>query len=379
MHNDLFITPQDSDPGSEGALGYDYQRDVAVLQCIKMLVDKQVEYVICEFHEDLVTSNKQKQLSLIQVKKAERDSWTLDSLLTPPKKQPKGILAKLFTHMEAGKSISVLSLQGFGRVGGASRNGNCSLGGLIQLTKVPRDIRATEWHAQVAPYVEYIAPILAKQGIDRTTVIEALNLLEIDFGLPHPNAIGDHCCKTLGKCLKETWQLDLTWDELEKIYQAIYLRVKAVSIKPRQPWTTKAISRQEILEIARVHLHQFVPSLNRTSIMTIQDKLTSVGMGNRTTYGLQRRIDAMILKHELGIDSFTWTNYRAALDVEITCIHENNSMLRGPQLWQSLLTAFQDLGNTWSSQTDARLNATFVEGVFFDMTGLCEVQWMRSR
>jgi hypothetical protein len=101
MSKSLISTPQNTDPGSEGSSGYEYQRDIAVLRCIEMIECRDIEYIICEFHEDIVQINKGMDLELVQVKKRETGNWTLDSLLKQVKKE-KSILASLFHSIEMG-------------------------------------------------------------------------------------------------------------------------------------------------------------------------------------------------------------------------------------------------------------------------------------
>lgn len=49
----------------------------------------------------------------------------------------------------------------------------------------------------------------------------------------------------------------------------------------------------------------------------------------------------------------------------------------GIDLWEGIRTIFAELGNS-PKITDSRLDQDFFEGVFFDMTGICEAQWMRT-
>jgi hypothetical protein len=69
MAQRIIDTPQLTDPGTEGLIGYDYQRDLAVMLCIKMIENHQIANVVCEFHEDIVQIKKSNKLELIQVKK----------------------------------------------------------------------------------------------------------------------------------------------------------------------------------------------------------------------------------------------------------------------------------------------------------------------
>ncbi len=127
MTSRIISTPQNTDPGTDGGIGYDFQKDLAVLLCIQMLLDKNAKYVVCEFHEDLVRIQKGYQLELIQVKKSQSKSWTLHNLITPTKKQKQGILGKLFAPLHHGKDISRIAFCSYGRPGKSQNDDGCNL------------------------------------------------------------------------------------------------------------------------------------------------------------------------------------------------------------------------------------------------------------
>ncbi len=120
MAKQILSTPQMTDPGTEGIIGYDYQRDLAVMLCIKMIENHQTENVVCEFHEDIVQIKGHNQLELIQVKKTQSKSWTLHNLVTPEKKQKLGVLGKLLMPIQGGKDVIKIAFWGCGKTAMAS-------------------------------------------------------------------------------------------------------------------------------------------------------------------------------------------------------------------------------------------------------------------
>ena len=120
MTRRLLSTPLSSDPGAEGASGYDYQKELATLLCIRMLADKQICYVVCEFHEDVLLVNNGLRLHLIQVKKNQSKSWTLTNLTTLAKGETQSVFAKLFSSLQKGKDIEKLSFSGYATMGKAT-------------------------------------------------------------------------------------------------------------------------------------------------------------------------------------------------------------------------------------------------------------------
>src|SRR5687768_16526656 len=112
MTKSLLSTLPNGDPGSHAASGYSYQWHLATARCIEMLQDPDTQYVVCEFHEDVVEVRFGEQLDLIQIKKRDTGKWSLANLLSPAKRDRPGILAGLFAKLQAGKDIRRLTLLG---------------------------------------------------------------------------------------------------------------------------------------------------------------------------------------------------------------------------------------------------------------------------
>ncbi len=367
-------TPQLRDPGSEAAAGYDYQWHVAARMCIQMLTDKEVEYIVCEFHEDVVQIRRGLHLELVQVKKKESGNWTLNSLVRPERGQKRGILGKLFDQLQRGKDISRLVLLGYGRVSG---NGDLSLQELTGLLNLPDEGRDANWKSCIQRYVDSLSRELASQGIDPAVVAKGISILKIDFSLPHPDGIESQNRDLLDEALRKMWKVELSVPEVGAVYQELYNRVRKMSIKPKQPWHVKAISRQEALDLIFPQVKKYAPSLSRRELLATQDKLTSAGMAQKVTYALQKRLDAMQLRFELGIGAVQWENFRTEIDAKWREFRRDNPGVQGPELWQSLRNILFGLGQAWVKQ-DRRMGPDFAEGVFFDMTGTCEAEWRVS-
>ncbi|MEI2607642.1 MAG: dsDNA nuclease domain-containing protein [Candidatus Promineifilaceae bacterium] len=373
----IISTPQLSDQGSEGSAGYDYQKEFALMLCIDMLLDKNSRCVICEFHEDVVQISRGWEIDLIQVKKKENGNWSLNDLIKPDKKQTQGIMAKLLSPMQQGKAIRKIRLAGYGKVTPSKGDGNLNLAELVTLLKTPQVLRKNEWLSKIQEYQVYLAQELQVQSIRADVIEDALQVLEIDFSSPHPEAIALDCHRKLTRVIKQIWDVSITHDEVTEIYHDLYSRIKGISNKPRQPWNEKAITRQEVTEIVGQRLRNLSPAANRKATMNTQDKLTSVGLGSKSTYAFQKRLDAIGLRYELGLSSSQWEDFKT----EISCACEEMRMqtpgIKGATLWKGLRKIFHELGNSWSVKDDKRLNSEFVEGVFFDMTGVCEASWMK--
>jgi hypothetical protein len=372
MAKRLISTPPEADTGSEAGVGFDFQWHLAAGKCIEMLSDEVTEYVVCEFHEDIIQIKREGVgLDLIQVKKKESGTWSMNDLLKPEKKQKKGILAKLFEHLEAGKDIRSISLVGHGRCSGDE---DCSLPNLIALLGTPEAARDGDWRAHMEKFTNFLAEELEAQGISAATVAKGLELLRIDFSFPHPDAMASKGEGELDALLRQVFNVDLSLPEVKEVYNDLYNRVKAISLKPKQPWEVKSISREAASAIIYKRLKQYKPLATRDQYKTLQEKLSSAKLKERVDYAIEKRLDAIILKYELNIKPAQWEDYKADINVEWQAFLTANPTVKGPHLWKGVREVFSKLGGEWEAR-DSRLGAEFVEGVFFDMTAICEATW----
>lgn len=374
MSKRILTKPLDKDPGGEGGRGYDYQWHVGARMAIEMLCDKEMEYIVCEFHEDMVHVNRSMGLKLVQVKKRETQNWTMNSLVIPEKKQKQGILCKLFAQLANGKDVRSLLLIGYGRVSGDEE---VSLSRFIALLKYPSEMRDTIWESEMGIYIDYFCEKLIPQGVSRDIIVKAVAMLDIDFTLPHPESIEQKNCLILNDFLQKHFQVELTIPEVTEVYDALHKRVQQVAIKPGQPWSVKSISRQVATEIVYTRLKTFKPAGNRQQILTAQEKLILVGMGDKYPYAIERRLEAMRLRFELDLSSSQWETFRTEIDHQWRIYRNANPSVNGPALWMSLRAVLSSVAENWVKTND-RLTADFAEGVFFDMTGTCEARWSMS-
>lgn len=372
MAKRLISTPPQNDAGSEAGVGFDFQWHLAAGKCVEMLMDRTTEYVVCEFHEDIIQIKKEGMgLDLIQVKKKEGGTWTMNDLLKPDKKQTKGILAKIFEHVEAGKDIRGLSLVGHGRCSGDEE---FSLPDLIALLNTPVGARDDGWKVKTEEFTEYLSNELKAQGINASTVTKGLEILKIDFSYPHPDAMASKGEEKLDDVLRQVYQVDLSLPEVKEIYNDLYNRAKTISLQPKQPWEVKSISREAASAIIYKRLKQYKPLATRDQYKTLQEKLSSAKLEERVDYAIERRLDAIFLKYELNIKSKQWEDFKADINVEWQDFRAANPAIKGAPLWKGIRGVFSKLGHIWETQ-DPRLGADFVEGVFFDMTAICEATW----
>ncbi len=255
-----------------------------------------------------------------------------------------------------------------------------SLSELVALLSAPESNKDADWHTRLNQFTGYLSEQLSSQGINAETVKAGLLMLDINLAFPHPSAIENENCHLLLNTLRKIWAIELSLEEAKIVCDEVYRRVRQISHHPLQPWTVKSISRAELIDIVLKRAEEFSPAANREATLTTQEKLTRVELESKTKYAFQKRLNAMVLRYETSIDSAEWQGYRTEIDIRCRRFREEHPSLTGSELWQGLLQIFSDLGNNWKeAKNDARFGYDFVEGVFFDMTGICEVKWMRNK
>ncbi|MEM7114354.1 MAG: dsDNA nuclease domain-containing protein [Chloroflexota bacterium] len=377
MTRHLISVPPIDDSGSEGGIGYDYQRDIALMLAIEMLRDRGTEHIICEFHQDIVKMEKHGEIQLTQIKKSEIKAWTLNRLITPNKKHGQGILANLFLPLEMGKNVTELNLWGFGRVSKHNPKKQFQLTELISLLATPKVNRDLAWHERFSAYEKHLCQELIKQQISPNTVSTGLKRLNINFGFPSPHTIHDRCLDLLEDVLLEVWEIRLNRSEIKTISSDIFHRIRQISNQPNLSWDRKALSRNEVKQIIINRLRNYRPGRNVEFAMTLQDKLTSVGLQDKAYDALQARLDAMVKRYELNISSEQWEDFKIEIGKKCRKYRQGHPNVQGIHLWEQMLKIFQDMSEVWQ-EYDSSLNRHFFKGVFFDMTGVCEAAWLRK-
>jgi hypothetical protein len=300
--------------------------------------------------------------------------------MVPEKRQKLSVLGKLLLPIQGGKNIRKIAFWGHGKLGRSNDDSTFSLDELVALLSVPENGKDDDWRIRLDEFISFISERLLPQGIKSETVRSGLSVLDIDLSFPHPSAIENENYLLLLNILKNTWSIELSLDEAKIVCREIYDRVKQISHQPLQPWTVKSISRSELVDIVLRSAEQFSPAASREVTLTTQEKLTRVELETKTKYAFRKRLNAMVLKYEASITSAEWQNYRTEIDIMCETYRKQNPTVYGPELWQALLKIFCDLGDKWvKEKNDSRFGYNFVEGVFFDMTGICETRWMRNK
>lgn len=378
MSIDFLPDVPESDPGSEGGIGFDYQWHMTSRLCIDMLLHLEAIRVICEYGEDITLQKRETSIEKFQIKKRESGNWTFSDLIKPSKKQKKGILGKLFEPLQEGKSVDRLGILGCGRTG-TNRNGHCSLSKFIALLNIPQEERGIEWDKALIPFIDYLSDNLASQNISKDTVEKAIKLLTINFSLPSPESIEVINKEFLGKALKIIWEIDASHEQINTIYCALYSLAKRASTSARKSWLEKSISRQDVVQLVLQNLKYPYPTANQSHSLTLQDKLSCANMGDKHQYALNARTEAIGLKYEKGLSSSTWEKFGVDIHLKWQDYQKENPAKSGLILWNDLLSILELMGNNWSKEFKVpRLGIRFAEGIFFDMAGICTVDFKRG-
>jgi hypothetical protein len=378
MDIDFLSSVPQTDPGSEGGIGFDYQWHMTCYLCTAMLLNPNILRVVCEYGEDITLHRKDSAIEKFQVKKRDSGSWTLSELIKPVKKQTKGILSKLFEPIQEGKKVAKIGILGCGKLGNIQIS-ECSLPGLIALLDIPLEERDENWKKALRPYVEYLSNSLSSQGISANTVKSAIEILVFNFSLPNPESIETKNKECLAKAIRRVWEIDVTHDQAAKIYFAIYMLAKKANTSARRPWREKSIERQDIVRIVMENLEYPYPTVKQSHSLSLQDKLSRVNLGDRHKYSLDARTEAIGLKYEKDLLASTWEKFGVEIHMKWQDHRKSHPSMTGLTLWKALLEILESIGDNWSNEyKDPRLGARFAEGVFFDMAGICIVDFKRD-
>lgn len=378
MSIEFLSSVPETDPGSEGGIGFDYQWQITSRLCIEMLLKVESIRVVCEYGEDITLHKKDSIIEKIQVKKRETGSWTFPELIKPAKKQKMGILAKLFEPLQDGKNVGSIKILGCGKVG-TSKNSDCSLAEFVALLNIPKEERNADWDKALLPFTSYLSENLIPQGVTKETIKRAIELLSINFSLPNPESVEVKNKELLAKVIKKVWQVDASHDQVDKIYSAIFTASKKANTSARKSWLEKSISRQDIIQLVLQNLEYPYPTANQHHSLTLQDKLSGADIGDKHQYALSARTEAIGLKFEKGFDSNTWEKLGVDIHLRWQGYQKENSSKSGALLWNDLLKLLEVTGLDWSKEHgDPRLGVRFAEGVFFDMAGICTVDFKRG-
>lgn len=378
MSIEFLSSVPETDPGSEGGIGFDYQWQMTSRLCIEMLLKIESIRVVCEYGEDITLHKKDSVIEKLQIKKRETGSWTFPELIKPTKKQKMGILAKLLAPLQDGKNIDGLKVLGCGKVG-TSKNSDCSLSEFIALLNIPPEERTADWDKALLPFINFLSENLNSQNISRETIEKAIRLLSINFSLPNPESIEAKNKELLAKAIKKVWQIDASHDQVNKIYSVIFDAARRANTSARKSWLEKSITRQDIIQIVLQNLEYPYPTADQSHSLTLQDKLSGANIGDKHKYALTARTEAIGLKYEKELTSNTWEKFGIDIHLKWQVYQKENPTRSGLALWNDLLGILEKTGNDWSKEhKDPRLGVRFAEGVFFDMAGICTVDFKRG-
>lgn len=203
--------------------------------------------------------------------------------------------------------------------------------------------------------------------------------MDIDFDLPHPDSIESENERVLGDVVKQIWEVDLSLTNACEIYTKLYARIKRAMLKPNKSWAEKSIKREEVFELVTTALPYPYTTANPQHTLTLQSKLSAVGLSSQHQYALEARTEAIGLRFEWEIDSYVWEDLKTEIHLAWQSYRAENTQIMGMPLWQALRSELSKLGESWSNRyTDQRFGPRFAEGVFFDMAGICSADFKRE-
>lgn len=233
----LFDLAPEEDSGSDTLGRYRYQAEVAARDCLAMLTQEAIDFVVCEWHEDFVVAWIDGSVELVSVKHRERTRgpWTLPELCKG------GGLTHLFDRWCACECADNVRLRlatnaalkpGKGNAGVLARmcgpEPELASGLNIMAEDVARQMLKVRWkqpypNVPVTPEVRKLADIQIPAGfVDK--VVRFLAVLEISCKPPERESIADVNIQRL--LVPAVEQLQLAHVDLEATYRGIVDRIE---------------------------------------------------------------------------------------------------------------------------------------------------------
>lgn len=233
----VFQLDPEEDSGSQTLGWYRYQAEVAARDCLAMLTEERIDFVVCEWHEDFVVAFTDGSVELVSVKHRQLDQapWSLPELCK------SGGLAHLFDRWCACECAGNVRLRLATNAGLNTSKGNAALlakmcgpdpqvalGVGDMATTVARQILRVRWdhpypNIPVAPKVKKIDDIQVPPGF-ADKVRRFLGVLEIASQLPAQRTITDANIRRL--LAPAVSQLRLADIDVEATYRAVIERIE---------------------------------------------------------------------------------------------------------------------------------------------------------
>ena len=233
----VFNLPLEEDSGSDTLGRYRYQAEVAARDCLAMLTQKTIDFIVCEWHEDFVVALTDGSVELVSVKHREDDQgpWTITELCKT------GGLAHLFDRWCACESAPNIRLRLATNAAMSPAKGNAAalarmcgpdpeltIGLADMVKKVARQMLKVRWKQSYpnipeTPEVRKLDDIQLPPGFaDKVTLF--LAVLEISSDPPQRRYITYvNVQSLLAPAVKS---LELMHVDLEATYEAIVDRIE---------------------------------------------------------------------------------------------------------------------------------------------------------
>ncbi|GAB1331631.1 dsDNA nuclease domain-containing protein [Streptomyces sennicomposti] len=233
----IFGLSPGEDSGSDTLARYRYQAEVATRDCLAMLTEDAIEFVVCEWHEDFVVAFTDGSVELVSVKHREENqgTWSLPQLCKD------GGLTHLFDRWCACDCATNVRLRLATNAALNPAKGNAGTlarmcGPEPELTDglndmadtIARQMLKVRWkqpypNVPVTPEVRKLADIQVPVGFVEK-IIRFLAVLEISCDPPQREHITDvNIQSLLGRAVE---QLQLVHVDLEATYRAIVDRIE---------------------------------------------------------------------------------------------------------------------------------------------------------
>lgn len=379
--NRIDYTEPTEDSGALAQSRFFYQHQYTAYWCIQMLIEKDIERIICEYHEDLVICWKDGHYEFIQVKSRGegRGEWTLANLLkkTPNQSILEKLYAKKVKFVDSGSHLYI-----FVSNMGASGQSN-DLHTLKKLTAKPSD----KWNGKEQNEFEIIFDKIKKriavQNID--SLREFCLSLRIKTWQPDLVSICPYNIRELQKVLKEIRGVDYPYEDLKGIYDAILRIVHHANLgKTIEEKTIRREHVESVIEaptLVKSYLERVkIDSDASGELTTLQRKARKAKFDSDVItllMDLRASANAFYRKHShfdlprKRLQHLSFEVQRLCVDVKLEAQKEE---LDGIEQWISLQKYLRRIVES-EGEGQPPINLEYLIGVVGDLAGKCKVGW----
>ena len=382
--NQIMSTKPSEDSGTLAQSRFFYQHQYTAFWCIQMLVNEEIEAVVCEYHDDLLICWKDGHYEFVQVKtRGEgQGEWTLADLLR--RDNGRSIVEKLYEKKCRFGSAVPHRYVFVSNVGASGQSND------LRALKRLLEQGSESWGDGEAKQFETIFKRFEQKVAhdDSSNLRDFCLTLNIQTWRSNFDDIRPFNIGELHRILQETHGIDFSYPDLERIYDAILHIIHRANVAMNAAGKT---IRPEHIKAAVEVPAGTANFLERVEApIEDQEEMTSLECKAKAA-GFDRDIITLLIDLRASANAF-YRKYRhfdlprgrlqhLSLQVQRLCVQmklkAQNEGSDGIAQWLSLEQLLQMLA-VEEQNKQPPIDVNYLIGVVGDLAGKCKIGWVRS-